>query len=315
MQNATTPQQRAADRMGEVLEVLEEAVTVRDPAGELVHANAAAIRLTAGVHWTQIPYVDEQGEPLAEAARPFAVVRDTGRPARDMVVGRREPDGSIRWLLCHASPLFDDAGALELVVTSFSDITAQRAAEAVLVRDALYDPLTGLANRRKLEADLAEALDDRAERRTATIYIDLDGFKPINDSLGHDVGDQVLRVVAERLSHVVRNDDVVARVGGDEFVVCCAGVTDVGLARLVDRMSLALDAPVRCTLADGSAVSVPIGASVGWSVADDGDTPATLLHRADQAMYATKRTRGAARTSHDEMARVGDGPSTPAMSS
>ena len=308
----STARHRAAERMSEVLEVLEEAVTVRDVHGELVHANAAALRLIQGAHWTQIPYVDEAGRPVPESARPYAVVRDTGEPVRGLVVGRRTEDGGVQWLLTHAQPLFDEAGELEFVVTSFSDITVQRLAEAALLRDALYDPLTGLANRRKLEADLAEALDDA--RRAATIFIDLDGFKIVNDTLGHAVGDQVLRIVAERLEHIVRTGDVVARVGGDEFVVCCAGVTDTGLRRLVDRIRLALEAPVRCALADGSLALVPIGASVGWSIAAVEDTPATLLHRADEAMYAAKRARGLDRSCHDEMTRVGGGPSTPAMS-
>jgi diguanylate cyclase (GGDEF)-like protein len=153
---------------------------------------------------------------------------------------------------------------------------------------ALRDPLTRLPNRTLLEDRVEQAL--RRSRRTgepfATVILDLDGFKEINDIRGHRAGDEVLIRLARRLEEVVRESDTVARIGGDEFAVLSLGTKDeTEAAALVGRLRQALRSPIEV---DG--VTVEIDASIGWALfPDDGATPEELLGTADGQMYATKR--------------------------
>ncbi|HET7408382.1 MAG TPA: GGDEF domain-containing protein, partial [Mycobacteriales bacterium] len=147
---------------------------------------------------------------------------------------------------------------------------------------ALHDALTGLANRERLQ----RFLDRCAERNEeiALFYLDLDEFKLINDSHGHTVGDSLLRAVAHRLRAAVRAEDLVARVGGDEFVVVCTGMTQAQAQATADRIVTELGRRFERENLD------PSGASVGVVVARAGSvSSAELLRRADEAMYAAKR--------------------------
>ncbi|MES2101686.1 MAG: diguanylate cyclase [Pseudomonadota bacterium] len=158
-----------------------------------------------------------------------------------------------------------------------------------LVRQAHHDSLTGLPNRKLLADRLQQALA-RARRhggRVAVLFLDLDGFKRINDSIGHEAGDEVLRQVAERLSAVVRETDTVARLGGDEFVLVAADFDGDGVicARALAR---------KCTEAIGRPLLVrgsthALGVSVGIALSNEGDHAEALLAAADRAMYAVKQ--------------------------
>jgi diguanylate cyclase (GGDEF)-like protein/PAS domain S-box-containing protein len=169
------------------------------------------------------------------------------------------------------------------------DVTEQRQLQASLLHAANHDTLTGLANRRlfatRLEGALRHTATDRkVTTTTAVLYIDLDGFKVLNDSLGHDVGDLILVALAARLQESVRPGDVVARLGGDEFAVICHRVTSEDEARsAAERIVEALSTPVRAG-ADDHVVT----ASVGVVVADATSTPGDLLRDADAAMYRAK---------------------------
>ncbi|MCU1393930.1 MAG: diguanylate cyclase/phosphodiesterase with and sensor(s) [Ilumatobacteraceae bacterium] len=169
------------------------------------------------------------------------------------------------------------------------DVTEVRTLQAELAALALRDPLTGLANRRLLDELLASAL--QRTQRTGTdlsiVYIDLDAFKAVNDTHGHEAGDTVLREVVQRILSTVRAADVVSRVGGDEFVIM-HDAADIGDDGLVARIERSLAAPV--ALADGTLVRCT--ASIGeadTSVA--GWDPVELVAAADAAMYRVKRTR------------------------
>ncbi|MDQ1519451.1 MAG: hypothetical protein QOI55_524 [Actinomycetota bacterium] len=167
------------------------------------------------------------------------------------------------------------------------DIQERKAFEAHLAEQALRDPLTRLANRTLLVDRLANVLS-RASRHAASaalLFLDLDRFKVINDSLGHAAGDEVLRVVAKRLAALVRPADTVARLGGDEFVVLCDDIEGVRGAELIaERVSAALQAPVTAGGTD-----VVVSASIGIAVIDDPTLDAeTLLRDADAAMYRAK---------------------------
>lgn len=169
------------------------------------------------------------------------------------------------------------------------DITAVKEREEQARHLALHDALTGLPNRHLLQERLAFLLRD-AERQNsplAVCYLDLDGFKAVNDERGHDAGDALLQAVAQRLNDQRRGNDVVARLGGDEFVVVFSHLdTPAGEVRAVERLMQCFDAPF--TLPDGS--TVPLGASVGVALFPaHGKEAQDLLTRADQAMLAGKR--------------------------
>lgn len=155
---------------------------------------------------------------------------------------------------------------------------------------AIHDPLTGLYNRYYLERRLKRAIDEHRNRhsRFGLVYIDLDRFKPVNDLYGHETGDHVLRVVAARLKNVVRQRDVVARIGGDEFVVMIEAVgNQERVAELTRDLAEALAQPIRL-----EAGIFEIGASTGVAFfPDDGSSPDQLLMVADKLMYAAKQLK------------------------
>ncbi|EGB14919.1 diguanylate cyclase [Pseudodesulfovibrio mercurii] len=166
-------------------------------------------------------------------------------------------------------------------------LSRRRLFQEQLLAAAMFDALTGLPNRKlffdRLEASLA--LSVRYDRRLALLYIDLDGFKVVNDTMGHAAGDELLRRVGKLLTGSVRKSDTVARLGGDEFVVMLNEVTNLGDAALVgEKLVSALRAPI--VLKTGTAT---ISASVGVSVyPENGASAELLVQKADQAMYASK---------------------------
>lgn len=186
----------------------------------------------------------------------------------------------------------DDAGAPVYHIGVFSDVSMLKRSEARFEYLAHHDALTGLPNRLLFSARLEQAMHraNRERRSVGLLFVDLDRFKEVNDRHGHLVGDQLLQGVAERLTASVREQDTVARLAGDEFVVILEGITGPGDAERVARKVLeALAAPLRVGGTD-----LPAGASVGVALYPaDARDPASLLHRADEAMYAAKqRARG-----------------------
>jgi diguanylate cyclase (GGDEF)-like protein/PAS domain S-box-containing protein len=185
-----------------------------------------------------------------------------------------------------------DAGNGEVtgVIVSVTDITAETHANRDLERRATFDALTGCLNRPAILARLEGALRDAAHgapsRGTAAIYLDLDGFKPINDRLGHAVGDDVLQLVADRLRLATRGHDGVGRLGGDEFLVVCHDVGELDALKVARRIIEDLaDAPTVAGL------DLPVRASVGVAWTADGAVGADeLVARADLAMYRAKRS-------------------------
>ncbi len=158
-----------------------------------------------------------------------------------------------------------------------------------ILRLAHYDPLTGLANRRLLADYLRRtiALTQRRHQKFALFFLDLDGFKPVNDQWGHEAGDRVLAQLGKRLSGVLRDSDLVARVGGDEFVALALGVDSrPSIEAIADKLEEAVTTPFHW---DGH--NIQLGASIGISVYPDSATDAdSLMSRADSAMYRIKRS-------------------------
>ena len=203
-------------------------------------------------------------------------------------------DGSLRWVLHGVTVVPVSDGRPGWFAVSAQDITERRRAEqdlrdltSALAERAVRDPLTGLANRALLEERLRAVLarDGRTGDSSAVLFLDLDGFKAVNDRHGHSIGDAVLRVVATRLLAGVRPADTVARLGGDEFVVLVEGSTGEGASALADRLREEVVAPI--VVGD---LDLNVGVSIGLALSEAGACePATLLARADREMYADKR--------------------------
>ncbi len=190
------------------------------------------------------------------------------------------------------SPLSVD-GRIIGVEGLLTDISALKRQEAELAHQARSDSLTGLANRLTFREFQARSLA-RIERHGGTVgvlYLDLSGFKRVNDTIGHAAGDRVLVTVADRLRKVTRREDVVARLGGDEFTVLMPDIRELPEATTTaQRIIAAIEEPV---VVDGQRLSISTG--IGIAITSDGTiTPDELLHRADQALYAAKR-QGAGR--------------------
>src|SRR3954464_5430649 len=179
-----------------------------------------------------------------------------------------------------------ERGRLEENLRQVTDLKEQ------LRHQALHDPLTGLPNRTLFLDRARHAVDAAARTRIypAVMYIDLDGFKPVNDTFGREAGDSLLRTVADRLRGCLRPADTAARLGGDEFAILLNGPIDrFGVARIIERMRAQLDVPVLL----GEGVVTTVGASIGVALGDGGTPDAdTLVRHADVAMYAAKRTPG-----------------------
>ena len=198
------------------------------------------------------------------------------------------PNGDVQWISTRAVNLLDDSDVGGIVV-NVHDITARKQAEDELLHQAFHDSLTGLANRALFRDRVGHALSrrNRSGFDPAVIYVDLDGFKNVNDGLGHEAGDAVLKEVADRLLAVVRSGDTVARLGGDEFAILIeeSGHVRIEAEAIADRALHAMSAPI--ALGDRD---VTLSASLGIAHSDSLATASSLLRDADVAMYQAKTT-------------------------
>jgi diguanylate cyclase (GGDEF)-like protein/PAS domain S-box-containing protein len=278
-----------------VVEQLEEGVTVIDRNGRIESVNPAAKRMfgnegadLVGVSILTLPmqFLDMNGQPLPLSRYPVFHTIATGEPITDYIFGVDRTDGQRRWISASARRLIADDPDSP-AVCSFNDITDQRASRKQLEFQATHDPLTGLANRSLVLARLAAALGTTGRRTVAAVlFIDLDGFKKINDTLGHAVGDTVLQIAAQRLQRGLREEDTLGRIGGDEFLVLLSGQVQVeDLESLVARLRRTMAEPI---IARGHRIRVD--ATIGITELDDNETrsPEAVLHDADLAMYRAK---------------------------
>lgn len=196
-------------------------------------------------------------------------------------------DGIVTWGLAQTTPLFDGDGRLTSFIGSITDISERKAAEAKIELLAHHDPLTGLPNRLLLKDRVEQSIvhAERQHAKIALLYLDLDNFKTINDSLGHPTGDALLQMVANRLDGCVRDTDTISRQGGDEFVIVVPEVDDGDtITAIASKILQQLLIPFRV---DGHDLSTSI--SIGIAVyPDDGKDFNTLLQKADTAMYQAK---------------------------
>lgn len=212
----------------------------------------------------------------------------------------RTPGGGLRWMLSRSLGVVGDDGTVVKVVGALSDVTNRHDLEEHLRRAALYDEVTGLANRRLFLERLGAAIQ-RAHRAPdagyAVVFLDLDGFKLVNDSLGHLAGDDLLRAVGERLRTAVRGVDTAARFGGDEFAVLLVDPVDEELLGVAERLQRCVARPVML-----GEQEVTVTASIGITTSDSGYTSAEdVLRDADTAMYQSKEHQRGSATLFDSV--------------
>ncbi|PWW24484.1 PAS domain S-box-containing protein/diguanylate cyclase (GGDEF)-like protein [Geodermatophilus normandii] len=248
-----------------------------------------------------------------------------GQSCRETVLNLRGPDRTPWWNELHLAPVHDADGTVVQYIGVQVDVTARVEAERALVRErdrtsaalariqelAYTDPLTGLLNRRRLEEQVEAAIWEARARGDSLglLFVDLDGFKTVNDRFGHAAGDELLQVVARRLRERVRRRDLLARLGGDEFLVALPDLTPETARAEATRVADELTASIRRAV-PLSGTEVHVGASIGVSVCpEDGVVFADLLHRADLRMYDRKSaTRGVAVRAATARAAAGSAP-------
>lgn len=203
-------------------------------------------------------------------------------------IWNRRKTGELYLELLTITAIVDEKGDTTNYAALFSDITHIRENEEQIHQLAYYDPLTRLPNRRLLEDRLSMAIHHahRYRQRLAVMFLDLDHFKQVNDALGHAVGDELLSMVAKRLRQHLREDDTLARIGGDEFIVLLPNLHDIDeITHVAQRLIETASAP--CVIGQHES---RVGCSLGISLyPDDGETPEHLIHNADAAMYRAKQ--------------------------
>jgi diguanylate cyclase (GGDEF)-like protein/PAS domain S-box-containing protein len=258
-----------------------------DPAGRIQSVSAAITRILG--HDQELV----EGRPLVELASPpdrsalaAALARAVDTPAWhrsptvvEVELLRRGGGECVPFELSIVN-LLEDPTVAGLVVSGH-DITQLRVTRDALEELTSFDPLTGLANRSSLRTHLEQRLGNPT---TAVVFLDLDGFRPINDRYGQAVGDEILRLLAARLASSIRRGDMVGRYGGDEFVVVAAINDPEELKILATRLAEAVQHPIE--LPEGT---FRLSASVGLAHPGPGDTAASLLGRADTAMFIAKQ--------------------------
>jgi diguanylate cyclase (GGDEF)-like protein/PAS domain S-box-containing protein len=282
-------------RLRGIYEAIACGVLVQDADGVILHANSAAAEIFGysldemrGRSSTGLwKVVDEDGLERPPGGRNVMIAARTGVAARNFTTCIVPPDGRRRWVQGNAVPIRGMDGGIQ-VVSSFIDVSERKRVEEAIAYQAGHDALTGLPNRSLLGDRLRLAIGQAENSATSVglLLMDLDHFKEVNDTLGHQAGDCLLQQVAERLRDVVRDSDTVARLGGDEFAILLPGTTADDSLLVAGKLLEALRAPLKL-----EEQAVAIGGSVGVSVyPTHGRDAATLLRHADVAMYVAKRS-------------------------
>ena len=293
--------QESEDRYRSVVTSLTEGIMVQSRDGRVLASNPSAERIL-GIKANTLagyqcgPYfrrvITESGAAIPCGDLPSERVLRTGEPILGLVIGIEMQDDSIVWITENVLPI-QNAGESEpsAVLISFTDISATKEAQQRLKFMATHDALTGLPNRTFLMERLAESLQlarsTNDTHRFAVLFLDLDRFKSVNDTIGHEAGDKLLQIVAGRLGSCIRDGDTLARLGGDEFVVLAQGFDDdADITALSERILQSVSEPFQ--LEDNEYF---LGVSIGIGVyPQDGEDGATLLRCADSAMYFAKES-------------------------
>jgi diguanylate cyclase (GGDEF)-like protein/PAS domain S-box-containing protein len=285
--------ERAIREAATVFEATSEGIMITDAKGVIKRVNPSFSVVTGYTEAEavgQTPRLLKSGRHGADFyAEMWESLQKNGRWEGE--VWNRRKNGEIFPVWQIISAMKDAAGGIAELVSLFIDITQKKRSEAEIAYRANYDALTDLPNRALLTERLGQAMKQarREHLRIAVLFVDLDFFKQVNDTLGHAIGDRLLQMVAERMRLCVRETDTIARQGGDEFVVLLAGIADAADAGIVAEKIIAqMTQPF---LLDDH--EIHIGASIGITLfPDDGNDIETLFRNADLAMY---RAKGAGR--------------------
>ena len=267
-------------------------IVITDREGAIEYANPAFSRMT-GYTFDEVlgqnPRILKAGNAPEEFYRELWETLLRGEEWRGEFHNKRK-DGTRFWELASISPITDERGEISHFVAVKEDITERQELRDRLEQMAQFDMLTGLPNRRMFLDRLAQsvAVASRSSQRFALLFIDLDGFKRINDTYGHEAGDRVLKTVAARLSASIRISDTAGRIGGDEFTVILgtlAQYSDAG--QVAEKILTALRRPISLLNGQQDCIAASIGISVFPDDARDGDG---LLAAGDDAMYAVKHS-------------------------
>ena len=283
--------QAAATRFKSVFANTAVGMVLVDPDGRISQANAAFAHMLdyepaelVGRHFRDITVEEDRSGDLTLFAELTGGTRDSYTLDKRYLT----KSGDIRWGRLTVSMSRDEALEEEFIVAVVQDITQSKVQEATIFQQANFDALTGLPNRNLTLDRLGEQmrLSDRSGLPTYVLFLDLDGFKPVNDLLGHKIGDQVLRELATRFSGLVRSTDSVGRFGGDEFVILLGQVEDIlALERVLHDLLDAARRPMP-QIKKGLELSASIGIA---RYPGDGEKASELIQHADTAMYSAKK--------------------------
>lgn len=277
-------------RFRALIENTSDAIALIGPQGNILYGSPSTTRVLGydveefiGCNGIELIHPDDR----AGAVDFFRRLRNTQGETIVAELRVRHKDGTWRWVEATGTNLLKEP-SVQAIVVNYRDVTARKQAEEQLLHDALHDALTGLPNRTLFMDRLQHAID-RAKRRQrylfAVLFLDLDRFKVVNDSLGHTVGDQLLIAIAHRLTVCLRPEDTIARLGGDEFTVLLEDIENVDVAiRVAQRIQQELRRPFK--LSDHEVFTT---VSIGIALSTTGyDRPEDLLRDADTAMYRAK---------------------------
>jgi diguanylate cyclase (GGDEF)-like protein/PAS domain S-box-containing protein len=278
------------ERAASVFHNAREGIMITDAEGTIVDINETFTRITGFAREEVIgrnPRILKSNHQSAEFyAGIWQAIREQGEWSGE--IWNRRKNGEIYAELLTISAVRDRCGRPQSYIGLFSDITPMREHQKELERIAHYDPLTALPNRVLLADRLQQALAacHRNKQFLAVVFLDLDGFKAINDTHGHDTGDALLVKVASGMKEALREEDTLARIGGDEFVAILQGLSGIGDCEpVLNRLLAAASAPVHVA-GNGLRVSASIGVAF---YPQDGEDADHLLRHADQAMYIAKQ--------------------------
>jgi len=265
-------------------------IVITDTHGQIQYVNAKFQEVTGYTEAEVLgktPRMLQSGTTATDSYQEMWATVLQGRTWQGELLNKKK-NGELFWEAVTVAPVRQDNGEISNFVGIKEDITERRKARDLLEYQAQHDPLTDLVNRayafKNLEIILAQA--DETDTQVAILYLDLNGFKQVNDELGHNMGDQLLKVIAHRLQVSLRHSDLVARLGGDEFLIVIKEVvSQANVAAIADKLLMAIANPVFL-----ASQVIQVSGSLGITLYPaDGRTATELIKQADSAMYTAKR--------------------------